>query len=213
MNIILLGAPGAGKGTQASRLREFYGFVHLSTGELLRAEIADKTELGRHIQGIIDAGFLVPDDVIFNMIAQKIEYHRDQMVLDGFPRNMSQAQSLDDLMGQLGLSLDHVVLIEVDETQLIKRITGRFTCSKCLTGYHQEFKPTQVAGVCDMCGSKDFIRRRDDSKETVMARLGVFKKETESVVPYYEAKGLLRRVDGMVHIDDVTKQIKDTLGI
>ena len=213
MNVIILGAPGAGKGTQARRLQDWHGLTHLSTGDMLRAQIHDKTDLGLKIKGIIDSGAFVSDDIMLELISTEIAAIQSNFVLDGFPRNLHQAESLERILSKLGIAIDAVLLIEVDESKLTQRILGRFTCQECLTGYHDQFKPTKVPGVCDVCGGKEFLRRSDDSAQTVASRLEIFQRETASILPYYEQRGLLRRVDGMVDIKDVTSQVEKSLGL
>jgi len=214
VNLILLGPPGAGKGTQAKRLEETHGLVQLSTGDMLRAERASGSELGRKVQAIMDAGKLVSDDIMIAMIEKRIGAPdcAKGFILDGFPRTVPQARALDAMLARKGLRLDHVILMSVDEAALIDRITGRFSCAKCGASYHDRFKRPKVEGVCDVCGSKDFIRRADDKAETVKARLEAYNGQTAPILPYYRAKGILREVDGMADIDEVTRQIEAVLG-
>lgn len=213
MNIVLLGAPGAGKGTQASWLHVHHGFSHLSTGDMLRSQVASSTPLGEKVKAVMESGGLVPDSIMLELIASAIQSNRGSFVLDGYPRTISQAESLDKVLGELNVALDKVILIEVNEGELVKRVGGRFTCQQCLTGYHTEFKPTRTLGVCDVCGSTEFVRRSDDSVDTIKARLEIFRRETEMIIPYYEQRSLLARVNGMVDIDEVTANVEKLLGI
>jgi adenylate kinase len=213
LKIILLGPPGAGKGTQSKRLEKAHGLVQLSTGDMLRAERAAGTELGRKVQAIMDAGHLVSDDIIVDMIEKRIGAAdcRNGFVLDGFPRTVPQAEALDAMLARRNMKLDYVIELAVDEDALVDRIDGRFSCAKCGASYHERNKRPKVAGVCDVCGSKDFIRRADDNAETVKARLAAYHAQTAPILPYYRAKGILRQVDGMADIPEVTRQIEAIL--
>ncbi len=210
MNLILLGPPGAGKGTQATRLEKAYGIAQLSTGEMLRAEVEAGSEIGRKADGIMKAGQLVPDDVIIGIISDRLESDdcRNGFILDGFPRTVPQAEALDVMLTEKGLRLDHVMSIEVDDEAMIRRITGRFSCAKCGAGYHEEFQRPKTEGVCDVCGSTEFTRRADDNADTVRERLVAYHAQTEPIIDHYDKLGLLRRVDGMEPIDKVTDQLK-----
>jgi adenylate kinase len=210
MNLILLGPPGAGKGTQATRLEKAYGIAQLSTGEMLRAEVEAGSEIGRKADGIMKAGQLVPDDVIIGIISERLDHDdcRNGFILDGFPRTVPQAEALDVMLGEKGLRLDHVMSIEVDDEAMIRRITGRFSCAKCGAGYHDEFQRPKMEGVCDVCGSTEFTRRADDNADTVRERLVAYHAQTEPIIDHYDKLGLLRRVDGMEPIDKVTEQLK-----
>jgi len=213
VNVILLGPPGAGKGTQAKRLEEKHGLVQLSTGDMLRAERSSGSELGRKVQAIMDAGALVSDDVMIAMIENRIAAPdcAKGFILDGFPRTVPQAEALDAMLARRGLKLDHVIEMVVDDKALIDRIAGRFSCSRCGASYHDKYKRPKVEGVCDVCGNRDFVRRADDKPEAVAVRLEAYKRQTAPILPYYRARGILRQVDGMAGIDEVTRQIEAIL--
>lgn len=213
MRLILLGPPGAGKGTQAAWLRETYAIPQLSTGEMLREAVAKGTEVGREAKSIMEAGKLVSDEIINRIVAERIDQPdcANGFILDGFPRTIPQAEALDGMLAERGLKLDAVVEIRVDNRALVERISGRFSCAKCGAGYHDSFKSAKVAGVCDVCGSTEFVRRKDDNAETVMARLESYEAQTAPLLPYYGAKGLVRTVDGMTGIDEVTAAIRRAL--
>ena len=214
MRLILLGPPGAGKGTQAQWLKETYAIPQLSTGEMLREAVAKGTEVGREAKSIMEAGKLVSDDVINRIVAERIDQPdcANGFILDGFPRTIPQAAALDQMLAERGLKLDAVVEIKVDNQALVERISGRFSCAKCGAGYHDSFKPTAVAGVCDVCGGTEFVRRKDDNAETVAARLAAYEAQTAPLLPYYGHKGLVRTVDGMAAIGEVTAAIGRALG-
>jgi len=214
VNLILLGPPGAGKGTQAKRLEEAHGLVQLSTGDMLRAERASGSELGRKVQAIMDAGHLVSDDIMIAMIEKRIgdAGTGKGFILDGFPRTVPQAAALDAMLGRKGLKLDYVIELAVDNAALVDRISGRFSCAKCGASYHDRYKQPKIAGTCDVCGAKNFVRRADDKAETVKARLTAYHAQTAPILPYYRAKGILRQVDGMAEITEVTRQIETILG-
>ena len=209
MNLVLLGPPGAGKGTQAERLRTRYGLAHLSTGEMLREAVAAGSEVGRQAKAIMDQGRLVPDEVINRLVAERIAQPdcANGFVLDGYPRTRAQAEALDALLAERGAGLDAVIEFEVEDEALVERISGRFACARCGAGYHDRFKPTEVQGVCDVCGGTEFVRRPDDNAETVRARLEAYHQQTAPLLPYYRARGLLLPVDGMAEIDQVTGEV------
>ena len=213
MNLILLGPPGAGKGTQAKRLTDQRGLVQLSTGDMLRAEVASGSALGQQAKKIMEAGQLVSDDIMIGMIDKRIDQPdcAKGFILDGFPRTVAQAEALDAMLTRKGKKIDVVVELEVDDAALVERISGRFSCAKCGTGYHDKFHRPKVDGVCDKCGGTEFTRRKDDNAETVQARLVAYHKQTAPILPYYRQKGLLKSVDGMAAMPDVARQIDQVL--
>jgi adenylate kinase len=213
MNIILLGPPGAGKGTQAKRIEEAKGLIQLSTGDMLRAAVAAGTEVGKKAKEVMASGGLVSDDLVIGIISDRIDEEDVQggFILDGFPRTVGQAEALDKLLEKKSKNLDVVIEMQVEDDPLINRITGRSTCGKCGEGYHDEFKKPAVEGVCDKCGANDFVRRADDNEETVRSRLVAYHDQTAPLVDYYGKTGKLKSIDGMVAIDDVTKQMLDIL--
>jgi len=213
MNIILLGPPGAGKGTQASRLVEERAMVQLSTGDMLRAAVAAGTEIGLKAKAIMDSGGLVSDDIVNALIDEKLSglAPGQGVIFDGYPRTRGQAESLDKLLAAHGRRLDVVVELEVDEEALVDRISGRFTCAKCGEGYHDRYKRPKVEGICDVCGSTEFKRRPDDNAETVRTRLAEYRAKTAPILPFYEERGLVRRVDGMAPIAEVGAAIDAVL--
>ena len=207
-NIILLGPPGAGKGTQAARLVAKRGMIQLSTGDMLREARASGSPIGGKVKAIMDAGELVSDAIVTALIGERLDSCIGcGAIFDGFPRTRPQAEALDLLLAERGRNLDHVIELAVDEEALVERITGRFTCAKCGTGYHDSFRPTKVPGVCDVCGSTEFKRRLDDKESTVRTRLQEYRAKTAPILPFYDARGLVRRVDGMAPIDEVAAQI------
>ena len=208
MNIILLGPPGAGKGTQAARLQAARGMIQLSTGDMLREARASGSPLGEKVKAIMDAGELVSDAIVTALIGERLDAADDKgAIFDGFPRTQAQAEALDVLLAERGRDLDYVIELAVDEDALVERITGRFSCAKCGTGYHDQFRPTKVSGVCDICGSTEFVRRKDDNEATVRTRMAEYRAKTAPILPYYEQRGLVRRVDGMASVDEVAAQI------
>jgi adenylate kinase len=214
MNIILLGPPGAGKGTQASRLEAERGMVQLSTGDMLRAAVKAGTPVGIKAKAVMEAGELVSDEIVSGIIGERLDQPDTAkgVIFDGYPRTAAQAASLDELLAARGRTLDHVIELEVNEDALVERITGRFTCGKCGEGYHDTFKQPKAAGVCDVCGSTEFKRRADDNEETVRTRMAEYRAKTAPILPIYEARGLVQRVDGMADIADVTAAIEGILG-
>jgi adenylate kinase len=213
MNLILLGPPGAGKGTQAKRLEDRHSLVQLSTGDMLRAVVASGVPLGQQAKEIMAAGKLMPDELMIEMIADRISKPdcAAGFILDGFPRTVPQAEALDRMLEDKGLKLDQVIEMKVDDAALVERITGRYTCSKCGQGYHDKFQKPKADGVCDVCGSTEFTRRADDNAETVTTRLAAYHKQTAPILPYYKERGVLETVDGMADIDVVTEQIETLL--
>jgi adenylate kinase len=214
MNIILLGPPGAGKGTQASRLVSERGMVQLSTGDMLRAAVKAGTPTGLQAKAVMEAGALVSDEIVSGIIGEALDAlpAGTGAIFDGYPRTQQQAVSLDTLLTDRGRTLDHVIELAVDEDALVERIVGRFTCANCGEGYHDHFKQPKVAGTCDVCGAHEFKRRPDDNEETVRARMAEYRAKTAPILPYYEARGLVNRVDGMADIADVGAAIDGILG-
>jgi adenylate kinase len=213
MNLILLGAPGAGKGTQAKEIQARHGLVQLSTGDMLRAAVRAGTEVGQKAKAIMERGELVPDEVVIKIISDRIDQPDCQkgFILDGFPRTLLQAAALDDMLARKSKKLDAVIELKVDYNRLVERIVGRYTCAKCGEGYHDRFKRPKVPGVCDVCGSTEFARRADDNAETVTTRLMAYYRDTAPLTGYYFCKGTLRTVDGMAPIDEVARQIEGLL--
>lgn len=213
MNLILLGPPGAGKGTQAKSLEEQRGLKQLSTGDMLRAAVAAGSEIGKKAKAIMDRGDLVSDDVVVSIIADRLDKPdvKQGFILDGFPRNTAQAEALDKMLASKKLKIDAVVEMKVDDEALIERITGRYSCTKCGKGYHDRFERPKKDGTCDVCGSHEFIRRPDDNEATVRGRLEIYNKQTAPLIAYYGKKGSLRTIDGMADIPDVRRQIEEVL--
>ncbi|MDE1158908.1 MAG: adenylate kinase [Neorhizobium sp.] len=214
MRLILLGPPGAGKGTQAQRIVEKYGIPQLSTGDMLRAAVAAETEVGKRAKAVMDAGNLVSDDIVIAIVSERIDADdcTNGFILDGFPRTLVQADATEKMLSAKGLDLSVVVELEVDDKELVRRVAGRYSCSQCGTVYHDTDKKPSKEGVCDKCGSTHFKRRPDDNAETMTKRLEVYYKETSPLIGYYYAKGKLKVVDGMAEMDKVTADIEKILG-
>jgi|TARA_Y100000588_G_scaffold257080_1_gene271631 adenylate kinase len=210
MNLILLGPPGAGKGTQAKRLEDAYGLIQLSTGDMLRAAVASGSEIGQKAREIMERGELVSDEIMIAMIRDRIQQPDcvHGFILDGFPRTTVQAEVLDAMLANMDVKIDHVIEMTVDDAALVERITGRYSCAKCGAGYHDKYQQPETDGVCDKCGSTEFSRRKDDKAETVTSRLQAYHAQTAPLLPYYKTKGVLKAVDGMADIDEVTSQIE-----
>ncbi|WP_025899894.1 adenylate kinase [Sneathiella glossodoripedis] len=213
MILILLGAPGAGKGTQAQRLQDKHGLVQLSTGDMLRAAVAEGTEIGLKAKSVMDRGELVSDDIMTGIISARLDQSdcKNGAILDGFPRTEAQAEALDSMLTEKNLSLDAVIEMKTDDEVLVERVTGRYTCANCGAGYHDSFLKPAKEGVCDKCGGTEFTRRSDDTAETVKSRLQAYHNQTAPLLPYYRGKGILKQVDGMAEIDEVTRQIEALL--
>ncbi len=208
MNIILLGPPGAGKGTQASRLEQERGMVQLSTGDMLRAAVKAGSPTGIKVKAVMAAGELVSDAIVSALIGERLdEDAAGGAIFDGYPRTQAQAEALDLLLAERRRTLDHVIELEVDEAALVDRVTGRFTCGNCGAGYHDRYKLPAVPGVCDVCGSTDFKRRPDDNAETVRTRMSEYRAKTAPILPFYEARGIVRRIDGMAAMDAVSADV------
>lgn len=213
MNIILLGPPGAGKGTQAQRLMERHGMRQLSTGDMLRAAVKAQTPVGRRAKEVMERGELVSDEIVSALIDAELEAMGDDVgaIFDGYPRTAAQAESLDALLADHGRRLDHVIELDVDEDALVERITGRFTCASCGKGYHDKFEQPKQAGTCDKCGGHEFKRRPDDNEETVRTRMAEYRAKTAPILPLYEQRGIVSRVDGMADMDQVTQTLESIL--
>lgn len=214
MNIILLGPPGAGKGTQARMLERDHGMVQLSTGDMLRAAVASGSEIGLKAKEVMAAGQLVSDDIVIGVVAERLDQPDAQggVIFDGFPRTTAQAEALDKLLVEKGKSLDAVIEMKVDDEALVERVSGRFTCAKCGEGYHDRFKRPKEDGVCDACGGTEFKRRPDDNAATVRSRLTAYHEQTAPLIAYYQAQGKLKSIDGMAEINEVKSQLAAALG-
>ena len=214
MNLILLGPPGAGKGTQAQALERRHGLIQLSTGDMLRAAISSGSDLGQEVKSIMDSGALVPDEIMIRMISERIDQPdcTDGFILDGFPRTTAQAEALDDMLDKKSMKVDHVIEMSVDAEVLTKRIAGRFSCTGCGAGYHDDFQKPVKDGLCDHCGKTEFSRRSDDNAETVRKRLDAYEAQTAPLLPYYRGKGSLRTVDALAEIANVTAEIEAVIG-
>ena len=207
-NIILLGPPGAGKGTQATRLQATRGMVQLSTGDMLRQAVAAGTPVGLKAKEVMARGELVSDAIVSALIGERLDASAEQgAIFDGFPRTKHQAEALEILLAERGRHLDYVIELVVDEDELVRRIVGRFTCANCGAPYHDQFKQPATPGVCDLCGSTEFKRRPDDNEQTVRTRMAEYRAKTAPILPYYDERGLVRRVDGMASVEDVAAQI------
>jgi adenylate kinase len=209
VNIILLGPPGAGKGTQAQRLVDRHGMRQLSTGDMLRAAVKAGTPIGLQAKAVMDRGELVSDEIVSGLIGEELDMMGPQTgaIFDGYPRTAAQAESLDKILSDRGRKLDHVIELDVNEEALVERITGRFTCATCGKGYHDQFEQPQVENTCDKCGSHEFKRRPDDNAETVRTRMAEYRAKTAPILPIYEARGIVSKIDGMAGMDDVTAAI------
>jgi adenylate kinase len=210
-HLILLGPPGGGKGTQAKRLQDDYGLIQLSTGDMLRAAVASGSEVGKRAKAVMEAGQLVSDDIVIGIIADRILQPDAQkgFILDGFPRTVAQAEALDGMLTERGIHIDAAIEVRVPDNLIVERITGRFTCAKCGSGYHDKFQRPKVDGVCDSCGGTEFSRRADDNAATVQSRLDAYHAQTAPILPYYGSKGVLKVVDGTLPIEEVTTRLKE----
>jgi len=213
MNLVLLGPPGGGKGTQAKRLQDKYGLVQLSTGDMLRAAVTSGSDVGKKAKAVMDAGQLVSDEIVIAIIDERLDQPdvAKGAIFDGFPRTVAQAEALDAMMARKGKKLDFAIEIRVPDDYIVERITGRYTCGKCGAGYHDKFQQPKVAGTCDSCGGTEFVRRPDDNVDTVTKRLEAYHAQTAPLLPYYDKKGALKLVDGTMDIADVTKALEALL--
>lgn len=214
MKIIMLGAPGAGKGTQAKKIAEKCGIPHISTGDIFRANIKNGTELGKKAKTYMDQGLLVPDELVCDLVVDRIQHDdcKKGYILDGFPRTIPQAESLDKALQAIGEKMDYAIDVEVPDENIVKRMGGRRACVGCGATYHLVYAPTKKEGVCDACGG-ELILRDDDKPETVQKRLGVYHEQTQPLIDYYKNQGILREVDGSVDMEDVFKEILNILGV
>jgi len=212
MNIILIGPPGSGKGTQAKLLEERHNMKQLSSGDMLRAAVSEGTEIGQKAKSYMEAGELVPDELVVEIVTDQIEKLGDTgFILDGFPRNVHQAEVLDRMLDKRGRNIDRVLVVEVSDDLLVDRVAGRYTCANCGEGYHDKFKQPEQDGVCDKCGSTEFIRRPDDNPDTVRNRLAVYHEQTKPLVDYYKEQGKVRVIDGEQPIEEVTKALEQAM--
>ena len=214
MHLILLGPPGGGKGTQAKILQDSFGLVQLSTGDMLRAAVASGSEVGNRAKAVMAAGGLVSDDIVIGIIADRIQQAdcKKGFILDGFPRTVAQAEALDVMLEERGIKIDAAIEVQVPDSLIVDRITGRFSCSKCGAGFHDSFQRPKKDGVCDSCGGTEFTRRADDNAATVQSRLDAYHAQTAPILPYYGKKGLLKSINGNQPIDIVTKLLKEIIG-
>ena len=214
MKIIMLGAPGAGKGTQAKKIAEKYQIPHISTGDIFRANIKNGTELGKKAKTYMDQGLLVPDELVCDLVVDRVQQDdcKKGYILDGFPRTIPQAESLDAALSRLGEAVDYAINVEVPDENIVKRMGGRRACVGCGATYHLVYAPTKKEGICDACGG-ELILRDDDKPETVQKRLGVYHEQTQPLIDYYKNQGILREVDGSVDMEDVFKEILNILGV
>lgn len=208
-----MGPPGSGKGTQSDLLKEKFGLYHVSTGDLLRAEIKKETEIGKQVQQLMAEGKYVPESIVINMIKDKLlsDECKGGVILDGFPRTVHQAEALDQMLQENNMKIDHVIQLEVDDVAMVERVAGRFTCAKCGKGYHEITHPPAQEGVCDVCGGTEFTRRPDDNAEAMEKRLEVYYESTRPVIPYYQERGVFKVVNGMGDIQTIAKEIENIL--